>query len=147
MDSDGTLFVQHHLLSRPTWRTPGSRTNTDERFGLTHMHSLSDAVATSSARSEAGCSGVSGPALRALHATLLLVLSASVGAAAAMSTGRSDTCFTPAMLSSLHCSEQNCDTSCRCRLHTEQREAPTAPLGGRGCGRRRRKMTLELLMV
>lgn len=113
----------------------------------THMHSLSDVVAASSARSEAGCSGVSGPPLRALHAPVLPVLSASAGSTEAVSTGRSDTCFTPAMLSSLHCSEQNCDTSCKCRLHTEQSEAPTAPLGGRGCGRRRRKMTLELLMV
>lgn len=73
----------------------------------------------------------------------LLCVCPAAGAASA----RRLTCFTPAAASSLHCSEQKRLTSCRCRQHTVQREAPTAPLGGRGCGRRRRKMTLLELMV
>ena len=136
------------LAGGPAGRQAGARA---------HMHSLSLEVTASRARRASRWEGVTGapPLLRPLLLPLLSAaplppsLPAAEEAAAAVpgASLRRETCFTPARQSSLHCSEQNWLTSCRWRLHTEHRLAPTAPLGGRGCGRRRRKMTLLLLMV
>lgn len=100
---------------------------------LTHpeSESLPESCMTAGFRTER-CDGVSGP---------VTDLESLPDAA------RRETCLIPAFESTLHCNEQKDDMSWRCREHTMHCDAPTAPFGGRGCGLRRRKTTLELLIT
>lgn len=97
------------------------------KASITYPESLSLLVSTGF--KDRRWDGVSGP---------LPVLRVSL-----MGIARNDTCLIPALLSSLHCNEQYRLTSWRCLEQIVHWDAPTAPLGGLGCGRRRRKRTFD----